>query len=340
MKKSVYMHINLILFFGVLLSCPLEAEEIHFKNGNILKGQIIDIASNNIRIKLEDGKKVSFSMEDIESIQYVEDFIAFRSMSIDEIRAHNKRKYEEAMRYLHEAAKDQGTKSVRKPKRRNKVKLGKVVKEKNDAKRKARYAKRLSAKLSKLSNKHFKIHDKTRTLTRGQMTELMQALMTARKNVGKDLGFYPKDQIRVMLVPNIRKGTGGIFYRSGRKIFLRVPPQKVKNKNFPDERRALTISRIKGPAVHEYTHAVMSYQCVCPPWLEEGLASYEAAKYGGQPPFRHYPAHKYENWDDLMKSMARLRKHLTSSSQTRQGYHHSMGLISYMVEKKGMGAVS
>ncbi|MBI2477092.1 MAG: hypothetical protein HYV60_00050 [Planctomycetia bacterium] len=103
--------------------------------------------------------------------------------------------------------------------------------------------------------------------------DLRKVLDQARRDVGRDFGYWPRHQIIVLVYSEedfqqVRQGPDWIAALYDGKI--RIP--------FP--RSPAVQASLNSTLVHEYTHAIIHdiTQNQCPVWLNEGLAEFEEAK--------------------------------------------------------------
>ncbi|MDA1053109.1 MAG: peptidase MA family metallohydrolase [Planctomycetota bacterium] len=103
--------------------------------------------------------------------------------------------------------------------------------------------------------------------------DLRTVLDQARRDVGRDFGYWPRHQIVVLVYSEeafqqVRPGPDWIAGLYDGKI--RIP--------FP--RSAAAQTSLKATLVHEYTHAIIHdiTRNQCPVWLNEGLAEFEEAR--------------------------------------------------------------
>ena len=90
-------------------------------------------------------------------------------------------------------------------------------------------AKKDLEKLSFSKNKYFKVNDETGTLNRGEMKELLETLLSARKQIGGDLGIVVSDVTKVNILPYHDKREAMYAHRH-RTVKLHPPKANMKNR--------------------------------------------------------------------------------------------------------------
>ena len=156
--------------------------------------------------------------------------------------------------------------------------------------------------------------------------DLRKVLDQARRDVGRDFGYWPRHQIVVLVYSEeafkqVRQGPDWVAALYDGKIRLPFP------------RSPQAQEQLKSTLVHEYTHAIIhditSNQC--PVWMNEGLAEFEEAR-------TRKPNLQLLQFAIRKEQMIPLAS-LDSAFKSRDGnvaglaYQQSYSLITYLNEK-------
>ena len=170
----------------------------------------------------------------------------------------------------------------------------------------------------------------TEGLDRSVGFDIREALLTARRIVGADFAYWPKQKIVVLIYSAAQfrqlrqdtpEWTAGQF---DGKIRIPLPSHEFDQ---------ATVTRI---LFHEYTHAVLAdlTNGRCPTWLNEGLAEYEAWKN------QHLPwrmlrqaaaAGRLLSWAELSAQFSAL----SSAEEAGLAYEQSHSVVRYLIERYG-----
>ena len=191
-------------------------------------------------------------------------------------------------------------------------------------------AKKDLEKLSFSKNKYFKVNDETGTMNRGEMKELLETLLSARKQIGGDLGIVVSDVTKVNILPHNDK-RAATYTHSDRTMNLHLPKAKIEGR--------YKIMRLNRDAFHEYTHTAMSYQCACPAWFQEGVAEFQRAKAvmaGSQKRSMNRFSYKtFEQWSEFTLFMENVKYGEQENVDVRKSIQTSENMIFYIVERIG-----
>ncbi|MBI3996025.1 MAG: tetratricopeptide repeat protein [Candidatus Omnitrophica bacterium] len=187
----------------------------------------------------------------------------------------------------------------------------------------------IESKFERLSQAYFDVRYEEE-LQRPVGFDIRDALLEARRDVGSDFAYWPKQKLVVLVYSDekfraIRQETpewvGGLF--DGK---IRVP--------LPG--RQLTSARVKQIVFHEYTHAVIQdlTNGACPLWLNEGLAEYEGAKQDDRP----LPLLRAASQAKHLIPWLELSDHFSYQLSTQEvglAYEQSYSLANYLVTRYG-----
>jgi tetratricopeptide (TPR) repeat protein len=153
--------------------------------------------------------------------------------------------------------------------------------------------------------------------------DLRKVLDQARRDVGRDFGYWPRHQIVVLVYSEedfkqVRQGPDWIAALYDGKI--RIP--------FPRSPDALV--SLNSTLVHEYTHAIVHdiTQNQCPVWLNEGLAEFEEAK-TRKPDLQHLQAAVSNNRLIPLSSLDSAFKS-RDANVAALAYQQSYSLVTYL----------
>jgi len=153
--------------------------------------------------------------------------------------------------------------------------------------------------------------------------DLRKVLDQARRDVGRDFGYWPRHQIVVLVYSEedfkqVRQGPDWIAALYDGKI--RIP--------FPRSPDAL--ASLNSTLVHEYTHAIVHdiTQNQCPVWLNEGLAEFEEAK-TRKPDLQHLQAAVSNNRLIPLSSLDSAFKS-RDANVAALAYQQSYSLVTYL----------
>lgn len=164
--------------------------------------------------------------------------------------------------------------------------------------------------------------------------DVRDALLEARRQVGSDFAYWPKQRLVVLVYSaesfrKLRQETpewvGGQF--DGK---IRVP--------LPNGQ--LNVASVRQILFHEYTHAVIHdlTNGNCPFWLNEGLAEYQGRKQMPGPLaqlIRAQQEGKLVSWQQLSDQFS----HALSADSVALGYQESYSIVNYLVERYGFWRV-
>lgn len=156
--------------------------------------------------------------------------------------------------------------------------------------------------------------------------DLRKVLDQARRDVGRDFGYWPRHQIVVLVYSEeafkqVRQGPDWIAGLYDGKI--RIP--------FP--RSPAAQESLKSTLVHEYTHAIIHdiTSNRCPVWMNEGLAEFEEAR-TRKPNLQHLQQAVDNNRLIPLASLDSAFKSRDPNVATL-GYQQSYALVNYLNEK-------
>lgn len=185
-----------------------------------------------------------------------------------------------------------------------------------------------------IKNKYFKVKDETGTMNRGEMKELLETLMSARRQIGVDLDAKVSDVTNVNILP-FNDQRAGTYTHINKTMDLHLPKAKLGKR--------YKISRLNRDAYHEYTHTAMSYQCACPAWFQEGVAEFQRAKavlaQEQSKSLNRFSYKTFEHWSDFTSFMEKVKYGEKDNVDVRKSFQVSENMISYIVERKGIMGV-
>ena len=153
--------------------------------------------------------------------------------------------------------------------------------------------------------------------------DLRKVLDQARRDVGRDFGYWPRHQIVVLVYSEedfkqVRQGPDWIAALYDGKI--RIP--------FP--RNPAALESLNSTLVHEYTHAIIHdiTHNQCPVWLNEGLAEFEEAK-TRKPDLQHLQAAVSNNRLIPLASLDSAFKS-RDANVAALAYQQSYSLVAYL----------
>jgi len=214
--------------------------------------------------------------------------------------------------------------------------------EKKDESSSLKKSSKKKAKIN-LSNKYFNIHDNTATLTEEKMEAILELLMQAREEIGKDVKRFPNYTINVSIEDKVYSGAkldngaqktaSGTYYHQGRKMKL--------TKLTCDVDLIGTYEGCKSLVFHEYAHAVSGDSSQRPAWFEEGVAEYFSEPEPA--PGRGVRVYEKEDLRTVKELVHGKNPYSEDGSQNTSKdfirYDQSQEIISYIVEKKGEKAI-
>ena len=188
----------------------------------------------------------------------------------------------------------------------------------------------VESKFERLSQAYFDIRYEGTALDRPVGFDVRNALLEARREVGRDFAYWPKYKIVVLVYAadsfrELRQETpewvGGQY--DGK---IRVP---LPGGEFD-------IGLVKQILFHEYTHALIHDQANghCPVWLNEGIAEYEGRKHGPQ----RLEALRAAWLERRLYPLATLDDRFAMGLPVEQvtlGYQQSYSVARYLVERYG-----
>lgn len=187
----------------------------------------------------------------------------------------------------------------------------------------------VESKLERISQAYFDIRY-TDGLARETGFDLRDMLLDARRQVGTDFQYWPKQKLVVLVYSNeefrrVRQDMPEwVAGQYDGKIRARLPDKELDPVT---ARRTL---------VHEYTHALV-FEIAgmgCPIWFNEGLAEYESLK-GQIPPWlllrKAIMTNRVTPWSDLSNQFSMT----APAEQVTLAYEQSHSIVRYLVERYG-----
>lgn len=187
----------------------------------------------------------------------------------------------------------------------------------------------VESKFERISQAYFDIRY-TEDLTRETGFDLRDVLLEARRQVGADFQYWPKQKIIVLVY------TADEFRRLRQDTPEWVAGQYDGKIRVPLPGQGIDLSMVTRTLSHEYTHALI-YELAanqCPTWLNEGLAEYEGWK-GLQPPWLML-RNAVMTKDVIPWSALSERFSLTQPAEkVSLAYEQSHSIVRYLVERYG-----
>ncbi|MCR4430322.1 MAG: peptidase MA family metallohydrolase [Tepidanaerobacteraceae bacterium] len=173
-----------------------------------------------------------------------------------------------------------------------------------------------------------------------EVEAVSKAAERAYVEVGRDLGFFPKDRIPIIIFPDSRslqqafhwpadESNQGVYYRG--IIYVQAPGAWIDDAPNIEE-----IFYIKGPMVHEYTHLAVdrltggNYSR----WFTEGVAQYEEERITGYTLARDFDIDKKESY-----SIGDIISRFDDLPDVPKAYIAALNMTKIMAGKDGVGEI-